>query len=801
MADNNIQIDLELTTKAFEAAIGQATRAVEGFSGNVAKATTGANEALDKVGKAGKDAGEHISHGAEKSSEAWEVFKGVLEANAVEHAFELIKEAAEKLFEILIVEGVKAAQEHEDAEVHLAASIRETGAAGREAVEGFNKFAEELQKTSTVSAKTALENLALAKSYGITNEQAKQVVQVATDMSAALGIDLHTAVTQVSATFNGAVGRLAKLNPALKDLTEAQKEAGAAADILGAQFAGQGKARLETYSGSVQAAKNSLEGLQEHIGDLIIKNPALLAAIQSSVGVFERLGEYVVENSDQIKEFITTGIDLLVNAFASAVSGGEAFIDFLRNNADLIETLAVGFGTAAAAYGVYTTALGVTALAQAALNLVLSANPIGIVIVALGSLAAATYYVATHFDELAVSATGFAATCVGSVISGIKTLISGLGLILPIIQPIISAFGTDITDALDSMTATIQEKQDELLQLQAQGQLALDQKRDAALLADKLKRDGGHADKLAGNKATDTAEADAEKDRAADALATLTKRLQAEAKRKRDAATAAEAAEKARIAALQAQETGRINFLKAQRKEETKYLTTKDEEANQAEIARDDELFRKKIQSEKSFTDSLIASKRDQIQFAEATDKQRVEGVKNTLGAIAGLMDSSNGALFEAGKAAAIAQSTISTYEAVVNALAQVPYPFNIAAAAAVGVAGALQITKIASTPRPAKTAGNFAEGGIVPGASFSGDRLTARVNSGEGIFTTEQQKRLFDIANGKQGTGEGSGKLQERIDALTTAIASQPVVVQLDGHVIATAVRTQVRGGFSLGT
>ena len=45
--------------------------------------------------------------------------------------------------------------------------------------------------------------------------------------------------------------------------------------------------------------------------------------------------------------------------------------------------------------------------------------------------------------------------------------------------------------------------------------------------------------------------------------------------------------------------------------------------------------------------------------------------------------------------------------------------------------------------------ADGFATGGIVPGNSFSGDNVVARVNSGEMILNGAQQARLFDIANG----------------------------------------------------
>lgn len=49
---------------------------------------------------------------------------------------------------------------------------------------------------------------------------------------------------------------------------------------------------------------------------------------------------------------------------------------------------------------------------------------------------------------------------------------------------------------------------------------------------------------------------------------------------------------------------------------------------------------------------------------------------------------------------------------------------------------------------------GKFATGGVVGGTSYSGDRVTAQVNSGEMILNKEQQSRLFEIANGQSGAG-----------------------------------------------
>lgn len=54
-------------------------------------------------------------------------------------------------------------------------------------------------------------------------------------------------------------------------------------------------------------------------------------------------------------------------------------------------------------------------------------------------------------------------------------------------------------------------------------------------------------------------------------------------------------------------------------------------------------------------------------------------------------------------------------------------------------------------------TAGSYAQGGIIPGSSYHGDRLIASVNSGEMILNTQQQNRLLDMANGIVSPANGN--------------------------------------------
>jgi TP901 family phage tail tape measure protein len=141
--------------------------------------------------------------------------------------------------------------------------------------------------------------------------------------------------------------------------------------------------------------------------------------------------------------------------------------------------------------------------------------------------------------------------------------------------------------------------------------------------------------------------------------------------------------------------------------------------------------------------------------FEDLTNKEKIAAQKDTLAQISTLSQSSNSALFAIGKAASLSLAGINVAEGVTKALSAFPPPFNFAAAAAVGAAGAVQIARIASAKPP--SAGNFAEGGIIEGSSQTGDRLSANVNAGEAIFNKRQQENLFKAVNsGELGGGGG---------------------------------------------
>lgn len=95
-----------------------------------------------------------------------------------------------------------------------------------------------------------------------------------------------------------------------------------------------------------------------------------------------------------------------------------------------------------------------------------------------------------------------------------------------------------------------------------------------------------------------------------------------------------------------------------------------------------------------------------------------------------------------------IAQAVATLSLSFAQAMAKTMTPLGWIAFGATGLATLLSM--IASI----KGAQSFANGGIITGGSYSGDHLTARVNAGEMILNGSQQRRLFDVLDGKGAIG-----------------------------------------------
>lgn len=135
-----------------------------------------------------------------------------------------------------------------------------------------------------------------------------------------------------------------------------------------------------------------------------------------------------------------------------------------------------------------------------------------------------------------------------------------------------------------------------------------------------------------------------------------------------------------------------------------------------------------------------------------------------------------------ASQAQSIANGAVAVSTGIASASA-VPFPANIAAIISVVATIAGVVASVASSIKQAKQvingdAGNYAYGGEVPGRSYSGDKLTAHVNSGEYILPKATTDNLIDTINsGRLGVGIDYDAMAQ---AMAQAVAAQPAPVMV---------------------
>jgi hypothetical protein len=242
---------------------------------------------------------------------------------------------------IVAVDAVKAFMEDDKAAQLLATSLRNTTGATDSQIASVEKF---ITQTS-IAAAVADDELrpAFDKLVRGTGDvtKAQDLMNLALDISAGTGKDLGAVSDALSKAFNGQLGPLKKLDPALAGLIAN----GATADEV---FAALG----DTFKGAASTSANTASGKMKSF------------TIQ--------MGEF----KESIGAAVFPIVDKLLPAFKSVA-------DFVTNNTTLVVTLGAvigGLAVAIIAVNAATTAWAATTKAaaaiQAAFNAIMAANPI-----------------------------------------------------------------------------------------------------------------------------------------------------------------------------------------------------------------------------------------------------------------------------------------------------------------------------------------------------------------------------------------------------------------------------------------
>ncbi len=229
----------------------------------------------------------------------------------------------------------KAGAEYETEVTRLGQSLRITNEFSEDAVASFLALGDEMQRNTKFTGGQIANQVALAKTYGLTNRETEKLIRASVDLAAATGDDLSTATEKLARTYSGQAGQLGKLVPQLQTLTEEQLLNGKAIDIVAKQYADFARGELSTFAGLQEKIAQNQEEVLEAFGRPITENGAVKGLLTEINNLLVNLTDYITENRDSISEFTTT-----------AVNG---FLTFLKVGNEVFRVFEMGFRTIALA--------------------------------------------------------------------------------------------------------------------------------------------------------------------------------------------------------------------------------------------------------------------------------------------------------------------------------------------------------------------------------------------------------------------------------------------------------------------
>lgn len=195
--------------------------------------------------------------------------------------------------------------------------------------------AAELQKKTLFGDEEIINQQAYLAALGLTEQQIADTINAAVELSAALGMELDSAVKNLAKTYGGLTGELGESIPALKELTTEQLKQGAAVDYVNANYKGFADQLSKTGAGPLKQLKNKLGDMAEKLGT------ALLPIISKLADMIGKLADWFIRLSPGVQESIATAV-----ALAAALGPVMSVVGKLATMLPLLRTSFMGLAPA-----------------------------------------------------------------------------------------------------------------------------------------------------------------------------------------------------------------------------------------------------------------------------------------------------------------------------------------------------------------------------------------------------------------------------------------------------------------------
>ena len=217
--------------------------------------------------------------------------------------------------------------------------------------------AAELQSRSTLGDEAIIEQQAYLAALGLSEQQIGATIEAAAQLSAALNMDLGSAVKNLGKTFGGMTGELGESIPALKNLTKEQLQAGEAVNFVNQNYRGFAEAAAAVGTGPLTQLKNIIGDIAESFGVILLPTIQKIAAkLKEMATAFQNL-------SPQIQKTIVV-VAAIVAAIGPAIVAFSKLLSAVKIVSLFLPALGVSL-TAAAAGPIAAITAAVVALATA----------------------------------------------------------------------------------------------------------------------------------------------------------------------------------------------------------------------------------------------------------------------------------------------------------------------------------------------------------------------------------------------------------------------------------------------------
>lgn len=307
------------------------------------------------------------------------------------------------------IDSVKAFADAQEAQNKLAFAFEKFPALADINIGALRKYNEQLARKTRFDDDATASGQAVLAQFGLTGTQLKKLTPLLQDYAARTGKDLPTAAQDLGKALLGQGRALKAVGLELGDTGTLVGNFDQLVQGLSSTVGGFAERDAQTAAGRLEILQNRFGEVQEKVGE------ALLPALEDLMGFFE---------SDVMPGF---------EGFAGWIAGTgvpavKDMVGWVIQWKDILGPAAI--------------ALGVLTAAQWLLNIAMDANPIGVIILALGALVTLATLVATNWNtvtRVVMQSTGGIAVAIMNLAvgmaQGVQNMVNGL---LAAIAPVLS---------------------------------------------------------------------------------------------------------------------------------------------------------------------------------------------------------------------------------------------------------------------------------------------------------------------------------------------------------------------------